>query len=163
MTRILIEIGAQGSLKEVDAFTDELLGKYSDYRRGLHNDGDTRSVGRYKWSDSDTVVARLKTWLPAWSEKYPIIRIYGTATDIDGGDEVRYLSYFGGVFRVGETIIQHDRHVSIFGTCDCLIKSSFYSRHPTESPFRDCPIRLNPPAEWAIKDIMNAHEMIGAR
>jgi hypothetical protein len=162
MTRILIEIGAQGSLKEVDAFTDELRGKYSDYRRGFHNDGDIRSVERYTWSDSDTVVGHLKAWIPAWSEKYPTIRIYGTATDMVGGDEIRYLSYLGGV-GVDGTIIEHDRHVSIFGTCACLLKPSFYSRHPLESPFRDCPIRLNPPAEWAIKDIMNAHEMIGAR
>jgi hypothetical protein len=165
MTRVTYELGARGADIDTEDFVRKIR-EYGDYYTGRWSEETIKSVQKSVFLDSGKTLAgfnsQLRAWSNNWSEQYPDIEVFYTLTEYRGS-ELMYGSFRGGIFLMGETIITHSRFSEILGECDCQLRSGFYEKYPTDTPFSDCPVRLNPPTAWAIENIMYAHERIGMR
>lgn len=166
MTRVSYELGIRGRVADVADFTARME-KYGDYTATRRNKDEDTSYSRTAWSsyNSAEYKSRVAGWARGFSTIYPESEIDYTCQDWGRGERPSTEIYFGkyksGEFLVGETLVTHQRTLEVLGSCDC--SSYYYKRHPTWAPFGDCPIRLNPPTQWAIENIMEAHERIGTR
>jgi len=158
------DIGARrGTEQNVEAFIKDLCEKYSDYRPGRHALPDFRSVHRVTWGDSDEFTTELRVWLARWSRLHPDVEIFATVWGGWGSGFVEYVSFRKGEFYLGQKIQSHARFEELVASCECLDRPKYYERYPTEAPFADCPIRLNPPTQWAVENIMEVMERMPVR
>ena len=165
MARISYELGIRGTTPECERFVEELQEKYPSYMNGRWRDETIRSVYKRAWLEDKNLSEyreQIRDWCVLLSMRFWEAEIFYTLTEWRG-EEVMYATFREGEFYTGETIVTHSRLVENFGECDCTFRGQYYERYPTEAPFVDCPIRLNPPTNWAIENIMNASECIGMR
>ena len=167
MTRVAYEIGARGTDTDTTALRKNLRDDHGYYGGRFHEET-VKSVYTAKWLDSGETVLdftrKLTGWCAEWSKKYPEAEVFWFLTDQSDRDSgLRYATFRDGEFYRGATIIQHGDFVSEFGDCDCTTRETYFGRYPEEAPFVDCPVRLNPPTEWAVERIMDASEYIGVR
>lgn len=162
--RLQYEIGARGTDELTEKFCVALRNEFGSYYTGRYREETIKSVSGRTWEEPDEFVAKAIGWCMGWSQKFPELEVFLTVSGASGGfDEVRYATFERGELVKGTTLIQHDRFVEELGDCDCTARPGYYEKYPTETPFRDCPIRLNPPTAWAVENIMYAHERIGMR
>jgi hypothetical protein len=164
MSRIQYEIGARrGTEEAVEAFIRNLRDTYDDYYAGRYSEPDFRSVQRVTWDEPAEFYAQLRLWLVRWSRLHPNVEIFATSSGKNGSDSIEYVSFRGGEFYVGQKIAGHARFEEVVSTCECVTRPGYYEKYPTETPFVDCPIRLNPPTAWAVENIMYAMERLPVR
>lgn len=168
MSRVSYEIGARGSDEGTTAFRQAIMEKYDLYYAGRFISETTKSVHARRWLDTDTTVVdftrKLTGWCAEWSKQYPDLEVFWLLTEEYERDAgVKYATFRDGEFYHGATLIRHDDFVDEFGDCDCTLRDIYYEKYPPEAPFRDCPVRLNPPTAWAVEHIMYANDIIGAR
>lgn len=167
MSRVLYEIGSRGSDEDTSALKRDLIEQPYGYGTGRYAEETVKSVSMARWLGSETVTdftRRLTQWCSEWSKKYPDLEVFWFLTNQHGRDEgVRYATFREGEFYRGATLIRHDDFQDELGECDCTMRTSYYNKYPTETPFHDCPVRLNPPTAWAVENIMYADEYIGRR
>lgn len=164
MSRIQYEIGARkGTEEAVEAFIRDIRDKYSDYYSGRYSLPDFRSVQGTKWEEPDEFYAQLRLWLAKWSRLHPNVEIFATASENYGDDSVEYVSFRGGEFYLGQKIESHTRFEELVAPCDCVVRPGYFEKYPTETPFVNCPVRLNPPTAWAVENIMYAMERLPVR
>ena len=165
MTRVTYEIGARGADIDTEDFMRKLR-EYGDYFTGRWHEETIKSVQKNAFLESGKTVSgfnsQLRAWSHQWSQRYPDIEVFYTLTEYRGS-ELMYGAFRKGEFYMGETIISHSRFSEILGECDCQLRIGFFEKYPTETPFPDCPLRLNPPTAWAVENIMYAHDSIGMR
>ena len=165
MARINYEIGARGTAEQVETFVERLR-KFGDYRHGRYGKQTMRSLQRRLFLEEPQTVSgfveQLHAWARHWSEDCPGTEIFVTLTEY-GKEGVYYGSYRLGSVVAGAKIVSHDSFVEALEECDCTMRTTFFERYPTDAPFADCPVRANPPTQWAVANIMDAHEMIGMR
>lgn len=166
MPRVTYELGARGTDIDTENFVRKLR-EYGDYFGGTWSEIDVKSVHKTVYLDSgrtvEGFVSQLTGWCAQWSKEYPELEVFFTATQ-DRGSELWYGVCERGELKQGETILTHARLNEVLGeNCNCQVRSRYYEKYPTEAPFSDCPMRLNPPTKWAIENIMEAHERIGMR
>jgi hypothetical protein len=164
MSRIQYEIGARNGTEEaVEAFIRDIRDKYNDYYSGRHSEPTFRSVQRAEWEDFDEFISKLTLWTAGWSVRHPEVEIFSTALEPYGALGVRYTSFRGGMLETAETVVSHAHFERLVATCDCSARPGYFEQYPTEAPFVDCPIRLNPPTAWAVENIMYAMERLPVR
>lgn len=166
MSRIQYEIGARkGTEEAVEAFIRDIREKYDDYYSGRHSLPDFRSVQRTSWEDTpEEFYAQLRLWLAQWSRLHPKVEIFATASEPYGAsDFVEYVSFREGEFYMGQKVETHRRFEELVASCECEVRPGYFEKYPTEAPFTDCPVRLNPPTKWAVENIMYAMENLPVR
>lgn len=167
MSRVRYEIGARGSDESTSALRRALIEQPYGYGTGRYAEENIKSASMAKWLGDETVTEftrRLSKWCAEWSDKYPDLEVFWFLTEHHGRDEgVLYATFCEGEFHHGATLIRHEDFQDEFGECDCTARKSYYNKYPTETPFSDCPVRLNPPTAWAVENIMYADEYIGRR
>jgi hypothetical protein len=163
MSRIQYDIGARGEEVKVDAFISDIRSAHSDYYTGRYTGTGVRSVQRAEWEDFDEFITKLTLWLVEWSVRHPEVEIFSTASEPYGALGVRYTAFRRGELEIAETIESHDRFTTLLSDCDCVARPGYHEKYPTEAPFVDCPIRLNPPTAWAVENIMYAMDNLPVR
>jgi hypothetical protein len=164
MSRIQYEIGARNGTEEaVEAFIRNIKDKHNDYYSGRHSEPTFRSVQGSVWEDFDEFISKLTTWTIGWSVRHPEVEIFFTASEPYGAFGVRYTSFRRGELEIAETVESHARFEELVASCDCVVRPGYFEKYPTEAPFVDCPVRLNPPTAWAVENIMYAMERLPVR
>lgn len=169
--KVRTEIGARGKDDDVAKALESLRETNSAFWwRGMYDEEGNRSIGEVAWSQEDNLdksTAVATELCSKLSEENPDVEIFFLVTEepVYGrvSNEIRYAEYENGSARRGETFISHNRWTEVHGDCLCASRGSYYDKYPNETPFADCPIRLNPPTAWAVENIMEAHERIGMR
>lgn len=166
MTRVTYEIGARGEDIDTEDFVRKLR-EFGNYHTGRWSELNVKSVQRSVFLDSGKTLSgfssQLTGWAGHWSELYPDIEVFYTATEYHATGELKYGAFRKGALVNGQTIITHSGFTEVLGNCDCVVRPGYFEKYPTETPFSDCPVRLNPPTAWAVENIMYAHERIGMR
>lgn len=164
--RLEYEIGARGTDEQTEKFIRTIKEEFSgSYFTGRYYEETVKSVLGRSWDDISELQPRLMGWCVEWSRRFPEVEIFYTlkARAGYGNDELLYATFEKGEFATGQTIVQHDRFVELLGDCECHVRLTFFEKYPLDTPFVDCPVRLNPPTAWAVENIMEAHERIGVR
>ena len=173
------EIGLRGRPDQVEAFATELKSEEGVYYwSGRMKNEDDRSYQTFAYSVSEeldeTYVSNLAE---RWSKRFPgsvCYVYYRKEVTIWSGDyqSYIYLEYSNGVRSLRKEIGSHAEHKAHFGAmfpaedtdskCPCETNRSV-KRNPLYSPYKDCPPRVKPSTQWAVENIMEAHEFIGRR
>lgn len=166
MARITYEMGVRGEESDVSLFEKEML-DYIAYSPGQNRDSNDKSFVASQWFTTTTDDEFRNTvikWTTHWSRQCPTSEAYYSFVGGSVGDRTIYYGRFKDGAPVDFGIISnHDMYEAVmpkFGYAPCECSTGWYETHPIETPFADCPIRLNPPTQWAVEHLTHAMDTL---